>query len=99
MAVFDGDAFDDGGLHTMSMVADGQTVKLLLDGIEGAEVQFPFSPVIFQFGSYARPMMTQRIPRGTTWSLSPKAEPPSTPVQSASLRGLSQPVNVRIPKA
>ena len=54
MAVFDGDAFDDGGLHTMSMVADGQTVKLLLDGIEGAEVQFPFSPVIFQFGSYAR---------------------------------------------
>ncbi len=54
MAAFDGAAFDDGGLHRMGMIADGKTVKLLLDGTEGAEVKFPFSPVIFEFGSYAR---------------------------------------------
>ncbi len=51
---FDGEAFDDGGLHRMGMIADGKTVKLLLDGQEGAEVRFPFSPVIFEFGAYAR---------------------------------------------
>jgi len=45
---------DDGALHRMSMVADGRTVKLFLDGIPGPEVKFPFSPVMFQFGSYAR---------------------------------------------
>ena len=47
------DGKDDGLLHTMSMVADGSTVKLYLDGKQGAEVEFPFSPVSFQFGSHA----------------------------------------------
>lgn len=54
IAAFNGASFDDGGLHRMSMVADGKTVKLLLDGAEGAEVKFPFSPVVIEFGSYAR---------------------------------------------
>ncbi len=54
IALFNGGTFDDGKMHRMSMIADGKTVKLLLDGIQGAEVNFPFSPVIFQFGSYAR---------------------------------------------
>ena len=54
IAAFNGASFDDGGLHRMSMVADGKTVKLLLDGTQGVEVKFPFSPVIFEFGSYAR---------------------------------------------
>src|SRR6185503_13386824 len=54
IAAFDGAAFDDGGLHRMSIVADGKTVKLSLDGAFGEEIKFPFSPVIFQFGSYAR---------------------------------------------
>ncbi len=53
IGAFDGK--DDGLLHTMSMVADGSTVKLYLDSELGAEVEFPFSPVIFHFGSYARP--------------------------------------------
>ncbi|MBI4664140.1 MAG: hypothetical protein HY735_35535 [Verrucomicrobia bacterium] len=54
IAAFNGATFDDGGLHRMSMVADGKTEKLLLDGTQGAEIKFPFSPVIFEFGSYAR---------------------------------------------
>jgi len=54
IASFNGGSFDNGGKHTMSMVADGKTVKLLLNGVEGAEVKFPFSPVVFEFGSYAR---------------------------------------------
>jgi hypothetical protein len=54
IAAFNGGTFDDGGLHRMSMIADGQTVKLLLDGQVGAEVRFPFSRIMFQFGSYAR---------------------------------------------
>src|SRR6266496_3631956 len=52
--VFDGATFDDGGLHRMKIVADGKTVKLSLDGQFGEEVKFPFSPVTFEFGSYAR---------------------------------------------
>ncbi len=52
IGAFDGK--NDGLLHTMSMVADGWTVKLYLDGELGTEVEFPFSPVIFRFGSYAR---------------------------------------------
>jgi hypothetical protein len=54
IGAFNGGSFDDGGLHHMSIIADGKTVKLLLDGIEGAEVKFPFSPVVIEFGSYAR---------------------------------------------
>ena len=50
IAAYNGETFDDGGLHRMSMVADGRTVKLFLDGIPGPEVKFPFSPVVFQFG-------------------------------------------------
>ncbi len=53
IGAFDGK--DNGLLHTMSMVADGSTVKLYLDGELGAEVEFPFSPVTFHFGSHARP--------------------------------------------
>lgn len=51
---FNGETFDNGGLHRMSMTADGKSVKLFLDGIPGPEVKFPFSPVVFEFGSYAR---------------------------------------------
>src|SRR5207253_2282930 len=51
---FNSAAFDDNGLHRMSMVADGQTVKLYLDGQLGTEVKFPFSKVTFEFGAYAR---------------------------------------------
>lgn len=54
IAAFNGPTFDDGGLHRMSMVANGKTVKLLLDGAVGVEVKFPYSPVVFEFGSYAR---------------------------------------------
>ena len=61
---FNGASFDDGGLHRMGLVADGKTVKLLLDGQEGAEVKFPFSPVVFEFGSYAR---ANGDTAGTTW--------------------------------
>jgi len=54
LAPYNGTSFDDGGLHRMGMVADGKTVKLFLDGEFSEEVKFPFSPVIFEFGSYAR---------------------------------------------
>jgi len=64
IAAFNGAAFDDGGLHRMSMVADGKTVKLLLDGVQGVEVKFPFSPVVFEFGSYAR---ANNDTASTTW--------------------------------
>lgn len=64
IAAFDGAAFDDSGPHRMSMVADGKTVKLLLDGIVGTEVSFPFSPVIFEFGAYAR---ANNDTADTTW--------------------------------
>lgn len=46
---------DDGGYHQMQMVANGQTVKLYLDGVLGAEVEFPFQDgIVVQLGSYAR---------------------------------------------
>ena len=48
IAAFDGATFNDGGLHRMSIVADGKTVKLSLDGQFGQEVKFPFSPVVFE---------------------------------------------------
>ncbi|MBX3732344.1 MAG: hypothetical protein KF791_07085 [Verrucomicrobiae bacterium] len=54
IAAYNGEQFDDGGLHRMKMVADGQTVRLFLDDIPGPTVRFPFSPVIFQFGAFAR---------------------------------------------
>jgi hypothetical protein len=53
IAAFDGGTFDDGLLHHMQIVANGSTVKLLLDGQQGAEVPFPFSTIFVEFGSYA----------------------------------------------
>ncbi len=64
ITAFNGDVFDNGGLHRMSMTADGKSVKLFLDGIPGPEVKFPFSPVIFEFGSYAR---ANNDTASTTW--------------------------------
>ncbi|MCI0534970.1 MAG: hypothetical protein L0Z50_07065, partial [Verrucomicrobiales bacterium] len=64
IAAFNGGTFDDGALHRMSLTADGKTVKLFLDGIPGPEVKFPFSPVIFEFGSYAR---ANNDTADTTW--------------------------------
>ncbi len=99
ITVFDGEPFDDGGLHTMSMVADGSTVKLLLDGIEGADVPFPFSPVIFHFGAFAR---ANNDTANTTWdNLSIESEGGATfSPTGVGLRegGVSQPVTVRIPQ-
>jgi intracellular sulfur oxidation DsrE/DsrF family protein len=55
IAAFDGATFDDGGQHQMKAIANGKTVKLYLDGIFGAEVDFPFSEgIVFQVGSYGR---------------------------------------------
>ena len=99
MTAFDGEPFDDGGLHNMSMVADGSTVKLLLDGIEGADVPFPFSPVVFHFGAFAR---ADNDTADTTWdNLSIESEGGATFSPSGvGLRqgGISQPVTVRIPQ-
>ncbi|MDC0267748.1 hypothetical protein OAK97_00400 [bacterium] len=99
MAAFDGEAFDDGGLHTMSMIANGATVKLLLDGIEGADVAFPFSPVYFHFGSFAR---ADNDTADTTWdNLVIESEGGATFVTSGIgvRKGMtSQPVTVRIPQ-
>ena len=96
-------AFDsldaDTGLHNMSMVANGQTVKLLLDGVEGAEVPFPFSPVVFHFGAYARANndnanvvwdnLVIESEGGATFS------PASVGVREG---GVSQPITVRLPQ-
>src|SRR6185503_16043964 len=57
-------AFEEGGLHRMKMTADGKTVKLYLDDIFGAEVKFPFTKVVIQFGSYAR---ANNDTADTTW--------------------------------
>ena len=62
ISAFDG--MDDGLEFTMSMEADGSTVKLFLDDTQGAEVDFPYSPVIFHFGSYAR---ANNDTADTTW--------------------------------
>lgn len=64
IALFNGDTFDDGGLHKMQIVADGKTAKLYLDGQLGTEVKFPFSKVVFEFGSYAR---ANNDTADTTW--------------------------------
>lgn len=99
MAAFDGATFDDGGLHRMSMVADGKTVKLFLDGVPGAEVKFPFSPVVFQFGSYAR---ANNDTADTTWdnlridSTGSASFSPSD--MSVRVGTVSPPITVRIPQ-
>ncbi len=64
IGAFNGGTFDDGGNKKMSLIADGKTVKLLLDGNQGADVKFPFSPVVIQFGSYAR---ANNDTVGTVW--------------------------------
>ncbi|MDI9383089.1 MAG: hypothetical protein QM518_02205 [Verrucomicrobiota bacterium] len=52
---FTGGTFDDGGNHRMRMVANGQTVKLFLDGVFGIELPFPFgNDLKFEIGCYAR---------------------------------------------
>src|SRR5690606_5865311 len=46
---------DDGGYHQMKVVANGETLKLYLDDVFGAEVDFPMTEGIrLQLGSYAR---------------------------------------------
>lgn len=114
IAAFNGVTFDDGGLHRMSLIADGKTVKLLLDGNQGAEVKFPFSPVVIQFGSYAR---ANNDTAGTVWDnikiesaggagFSPRSasarvgttSPPITVKIPAGLNATA-PVNVRIVSA
>jgi len=99
ITAFDGADFDDGGLHTMSMVADGSTVTLLLDGIEGPEVAFPFSPVFFHFGAFAR---ANNDTADTTWdNLVIESEGGATFTPGgAGVRngGVSQPIIVRIPQ-
>lgn len=98
IAAFNGPEFDDGGLHRMSIEADGKTVKLYLDGILGTEVRFPFSPVIFQFGAFAR---ANGDTANTTWdNLLIESEGGATfdPSQVGVLKGqVSQDVIVRIP--
>lgn len=47
--------YTDAGTHTMKAVVNGQSVKLYLDDVFGAEVAFPFSSgIVFGLGSYAR---------------------------------------------
>jgi hypothetical protein len=52
MAAFDDS--DDGGLHVMKAVADGQNVRIYLDDRLGATVRFPYTNLVFHIGSYAR---------------------------------------------
>ncbi|MDI9384732.1 MAG: hypothetical protein QM518_10570 [Verrucomicrobiota bacterium] len=52
---FTGITYEDGGNHRMQMVANGQTVKIYLDGVYGIEVPFPFTDDLkFEIGSYGR---------------------------------------------
>lgn len=100
IGAFNGAAFDDGGLHRMTMVADGFTVKLLLDGMEGAEVNFPFSPVVFHFGSYAR---ADNDTADTTWdNLVIESEGSASFLADTGIsvreNAISSPITVRIPE-
>lgn len=100
ITAFNGEEFDDGGLHQMSMVADGSTVKLLLDGMEGAEVDFPFSPVVFHFGSYAR---ANNDTADTTWdNLVIGSEGSASFIGDTGIsvreNAVSPPITVRIPQ-
>ena len=99
IAAFNGGTFDNGAEHVMSIVADGATVKLLLDGIEGADVPFPFSPVSFAFGSYAR---ANNDTADTTWDDlqictfgSAAFSPAAVTVRNG---GTSSQISVRIPQ-
>ena len=51
---FDGEAFDDQGSHLVSMVLDGTTVRLYLDGVPGPRLPFPHAEdIAFGIGAYA----------------------------------------------
>ena len=55
MAAFD--PFDNtagGDLFRMKVIANGETVRLYLDDVFGAEVRFPYKDLSFHVGSYAR---------------------------------------------
>nr|MBP7933372.1 hypothetical protein [Phycisphaerae bacterium] len=55
ITAFDAPEFNDGGNHQMMVIADGETARLYLDGVLGAEVHFPLSnPIMFEVGAYAR---------------------------------------------
>ncbi|MCL4176449.1 MAG: hypothetical protein KJ072_01705 [Verrucomicrobia bacterium] len=54
ITAFDGATFDNGLLHRMKVVVNGETVRLYLDDIFGAEARFPYKNLIFHVGSYAR---------------------------------------------
>jgi hypothetical protein len=50
---FDGGGFDDRGLHRMKLVANGETVRLYVDGVFGLETPFPFADgLTLGFGAY-----------------------------------------------
>ena len=69
---FDGGTFDNRGNHRMKMVLNGSTVKLFLDDVFGAEVDFPFNENLkLGFGSYADdtgPADEEGNPRGNQTS-------------------------------
>lgn len=51
--------YTDGGQHQMKVIANGRTVKLYVDEVFGAEVDFPFSSgIVFEVGGYARAAVT-----------------------------------------
>jgi hypothetical protein len=55
MGALNGDTFDDGGFHQMKVVANGETLKLYVDDVLGAEVAFPYTNnIVVELGSYAR---------------------------------------------
>ena len=55
IGAFAGAPFPGGGNHRMKAVANGQTVKLFLDNVFGAEIPFPFTTgIVFEIGVYGR---------------------------------------------
>ncbi len=99
IVAFNGGDYDNGGPYRMSLIADGKTVKLGLNGLIGTEVKFPFSPVIFQFGSYAR---ANNDTADTTWDnllIESTGSATYAPTDvSARVGTLSPPITVRIPQ-
>jgi hypothetical protein len=45
---------EDGALHVMKAIANGQNVRLYLDDRPGPTIRFPFTNLVFHIGSYAR---------------------------------------------
>lgn len=53
--VFDALPYTDAGTHAVKAVANGRSVKLYIDNVFGAEVDFPVAGgIVFGLGSYAR---------------------------------------------